>query len=89
MTAILTRPVALPADWATQSACTKVDPETFFPDLYDGPAEAKAVCAGCPVRRECLVAALARNERYGVWGGLDERERQNLKRRTAARKDAS
>lgn len=89
MTATLTRPVALPPDWAAQSACTKVDPETFFPDSQPGPAAAKAVCAGCPVRRECLVAALARNERFGVWGGLTERERLNLKRRNAARKDAS
>jgi WhiB family transcriptional regulator, redox-sensing transcriptional regulator len=41
---------------------------------------AKQVCAGCPVRRECLEYAVAVDERYGVWGGLTHDERRHLGR---------
>jgi len=38
-------------------------------------AEAKAVCAGCRVRRECLAFALRTHQIHGVWGDLTEQER--------------
>lgn len=62
--------------------CT-VSPETFFPLPTDkvGIRLAKEACAKCVVKPECLDAALENNERFGVWGGLSERERQNLKRK--------
>jgi WhiB family redox-sensing transcriptional regulator len=41
--------------------------------------EAKRVCGGCAVRSECLEAALANDERFGIWGGLSERERRRLR----------
>ncbi len=42
--------------------------------------EAKKICTGCEVRAECLAYALAHDERFGIWGGLSERERRRLKR---------
>lgn len=62
-------------------ACRDVTPAVFFPDGKGKHAdEAKAICAGCCVREKCLEEALARNERFGVWGGLTDRERLRLKR---------
>jgi len=50
--------------------------------------KAKAVCASCPVRAECLDYVLRNSVRYGIWGGLNERER-SLERRRRARRAAS
>jgi hypothetical protein len=58
--------------------CAQTDPELFFPDPGGSSRAAKAVCRACPVRGECLEAALARDERFGVWGGLSERELRRL-----------
>lgn len=44
------------------------------------PAKAKRICLGCEVRDSCLEYALANDERFGIWGGLSERERRRLKR---------
>lgn len=73
--------------WRDRAACLDEDPELFFPAGDDGPLnqaqieEAKAVCRGCDVQDSCLSWAFVMDERYGVWGGLSERERQELKRR--------
>lgn len=58
--------------------CAETDPEVFFPDKGESTRTAKAVCMACPVRAACLAAAVARNERHGVWGGMSERERRPL-----------
>ncbi len=58
--------------------CAQTDPELFFPEKGGSTRPAKAVCAGCPVRAQCLEHALAHDERYGVWGGTSERERRRL-----------
>ena len=57
--------------WRKQAACRGLDVEAFYPVTEDDAdaAEAKAVCAVCPVRQACLEHALARREREGVWGG--------------------
>ena len=56
-----------------------VDPDWFFARTADPETQiAKAVCAWCTIREECLDAALQRREQYGVWGGLDEKERREL-----------
>ena len=48
-----------------------------------GSREAKRICTRCEVRAECLEYALGSDERFGIWGGLSERERRKLKRRAA------
>jgi WhiB family redox-sensing transcriptional regulator len=58
--------------------CAQTDPEAFYPERGYGTRAAKAVCAACPVRPECLAYALERGERFGVWGGMSERERRRL-----------
>jgi len=67
--------------WALQALCIGADPETFFP-FSDGPAaEARRICSRCPVRGHCLAYAVIADERHGIWGGLDSRERASLRRR--------
>ena len=72
-------------EWQYDGACRETDPETFFsPDAERGPrrrareAAAKSLCSVCPVIQECLNHALAVREPYGVWGGLNINERDNL-----------
>ncbi len=69
--------------WQERALCAQTDPEAFFPDKGGSTREAKRVCLSCEVRGECLEYALAHDERFGIWGGLSERERRRLKRRTA------
>lgn len=59
-------------------ACAETDPEAFHPEKGGTTKPAKQVCAVCDVRVECLEGALARGERFGIWGGLSERERRKL-----------
>jgi WhiB family transcriptional regulator, redox-sensing transcriptional regulator len=67
--------------WQERSLCAQTDPEAFFPEKGGSTREAKKVCIGCEVRAECLEYALAHDERFGIWGGLSERERRKLKKR--------
>jgi WhiB family redox-sensing transcriptional regulator len=66
--------------WQERSLCAQTDPEAFFPEKGGSTREAKKVCVGCDVRAECLEYALAHDERFGIWGGLSERERRKLKK---------
>ena len=66
--------------WVAQAACAGMDAELFFPDQGQSAAEAKAVCRGCPVRFECREHAMRNGERFGVWGGLSERDRRRMRR---------
>ncbi|OKL46390.1 transcription factor WhiB [Boudabousia liubingyangii] len=66
--------------WQEYALCAQTDPEAFFPEKGGSTREAKNVCALCEVRQECLEYALANDERFGIWGGLSERERRKLKR---------
>jgi WhiB family redox-sensing transcriptional regulator len=65
--------------WEEEARCVAYDPEIFFEGRTD--RKAKAICRGCPVRLECLAAALDDRIEYGIWGGLDERQRRSLLRR--------
>ena len=67
-------------DWQERALCAQTDPEAFFPEKGGSTREAKRICSGCEVRAECLEYALAHDERFGIWGGLSERERRRLRR---------
>ncbi|MDO4910279.1 MAG: WhiB family transcriptional regulator [Corynebacterium sp.] len=69
---------AVEQDWQEQALCAQTDPEAFFPDKGGSTREAKRICAACGVRDECLEFALQNDERFGIWGGLSERERKKL-----------
>lgn len=66
--------------WKVAGACRGLDPGIFFPDFGNSPEEAKAVCRSCVVREPCLEYALEARERFGVWGGLTEKERRSILR---------
>jgi WhiB family redox-sensing transcriptional regulator len=66
--------------WMDRANCLGCDPELFFPERGESVVEAKAVCAGCVVRADCLDFALATGEKVGIWGGLSERERRRVRR---------
>ena len=69
--------------WQDLALCAQTDPEAFFPEKGGSTKEAKRVCRACEVRAECLEYALGHNERFGIWGGMSERERRRLQRRAA------
>lgn len=78
-----------PKRWQFFSSCLGVDPDLFFPERGASTKEAKAVCKTCMVREECLEYALVGGEKFGIWGGLSERERRRVRRqRSIARKAA-
>jgi WhiB family redox-sensing transcriptional regulator len=66
--------------WQDRALCAQTDPEAFFPEKGGSTREAKRICQGCEVRSECLEYALHKDERFGIWGGLSERERRRIKR---------
>ena len=70
--------------WQDRALCAQTDPEAFFPEKGGSTREAKKVCLTCEVRDDCLESALMNDERFGIWGGLSERERRKLKKRAAA-----
>ena len=75
---------AMPSDegdqWQERALCSQTDPEAFFPEKGGSTREAKRICQACEVKPECLEYALAHDERFGIWGGLSERDRRRLKR---------
>src|SRR6202789_266359 len=76
--------------WQVQANCMGVDPDLFFPERGASTREAKEVCRGCTVREDCLEYALANGEKFGIWGGMSERERRRLRRaRALARRDVA
>jgi WhiB family transcriptional regulator, redox-sensing transcriptional regulator len=80
-------------DWRQRAACRDEDPELFFPVSEMGPgarqvARAKAVCARCPVRSECLEYALDNALDHGIFGGTTETERRTLRRARTVRRAA-
>ena len=79
------RPAATDEDsalaWQADALCAQTDPEAFFPEKGGSTREAKRICLGCEVKDSCLEYALANDERFGIWGGLSERERRRVKKR--------
>jgi WhiB family redox-sensing transcriptional regulator len=76
-------------DWQHKANCMGVDPDLFFPERGASTREAKEVCRGCVVREDCLEFALANGEKFGIWGGLSERERRRLRRARAMSRRAA
>ena len=70
-------------NWQDEANCLGVDPDLFFPERGASTREAKEVCRGCVVRMDCLEYALVNGEKFGIWGGLSERERRRLRRQRA------
>jgi WhiB family redox-sensing transcriptional regulator len=80
---------AAPEPWQAWAACRGADTNLFFPQGETGEAEeqiaqAKAICARCPVRLACLDYAITTRQEYGVWGGATEAERRSIRRRRQA-----
>ncbi|WNV91881.1 WhiB family transcriptional regulator [Umezawaea sp. Da 62-37] len=68
--------------WQVHAACRNADREVEWIDAEPGSraaADCKETCSLCPVRLTCAVTALANDERYGVWGGMDQVDREALK----------
>jgi len=68
-------------EWRERALCSQTDPEAFFPEKGGSTREAKRICSRCEVKSECLESAIGADEKFGIWGGLSERERRRLKRR--------
>lgn len=66
--------------WQQRANCMGVDPELFFPQRGASTRDAKEVCRGCVVRADCLDYAIDHGEKFGIWGGLSERERRAVRR---------
>lgn len=77
---VVMEPVEGELAWQADALCAQTDPEAFFPEKGGSTRDAKRVCAACTVRAECLDYAMANDERFGIWGGLSERERRRLRR---------
>ena len=69
--------------WQSDALCAQTDPEAFFPEKGGSTRDAKRICTSCDVRDQCLEYALQNDERFGIWGGLSERERRRLRRARA------
>jgi WhiB family redox-sensing transcriptional regulator len=70
-----------PLSWQSDALCAQTDPEAFFPEKGGSTRDAKKICTSCEVRAQCLQYALENDERFGIWGGLSERERRKLRKR--------
>jgi len=76
------RKIKLIGDWRDEAACLGKDTDGFYPERsHTEAARAKAVCKGCLVREDCLTEAIANNERFGIWGGMDTQQRTREGRR--------
>ncbi|HEX3611271.1 MAG TPA: WhiB family transcriptional regulator [Sporichthyaceae bacterium] len=72
-------------EWLERASCRGVaDPDVFFPNrTAAGGARqlraARAICAGCPVARQCLQWAVALEVQEGVCAGTTPEERLALR----------
>lgn len=68
--------------WRNRAACIGADIDLFFAPRGDDryADQARAICASCEVKADCLEYALATGQRYGIWGGTTERQRRAMRR---------
>lgn len=70
-------------EWRDEALCAQTDPDLFVIDKGDSSAQARKVCAECPVADFCLQWALDNNEQYGIYGGMSRKQRLRLQGRPA------
>ncbi len=77
--------------WQDYANCRGADADLFFPERGASTRKAKAICAACEVKAECLESAIVNGEKFGIWGGMSERERRRVRkqRQIAAARRAS
>lgn len=68
--------------WEESARCRQHDPEIFFAPGVRSERKAKAICGRCPVSNDCLLFALESQTDFGIWGGMNGKERRRLVRRT-------
>ncbi|MFE9855519.1 WhiB family transcriptional regulator [Streptomyces sp. NPDC005780] len=76
-------------DWHEEALCRQVDPELFMPEVGGSAKDAKATCMSCEVRPQCLNYAVDAGERWGVWGGLGQKDLRRLIRARRAEQEAA
>src|SRR5699024_7521367 len=76
-------PVDRPRACQADARCAQPAPEACFPENGRSTRDAKKVCGSCPVKQQCLDSALANDERFGIWGGMSERERRRLRKKSS------
>ncbi len=77
--------------WQVDANCIGEDPDLFFPDRGASTRKAKELCNSCVAQEHCLEYSIVNNEKFGIWGGLSERERRKIRKErglTRKRKDA-
>lgn len=75
--------------WQDFSNCRGADADLFFPERGASTRKAKAICAACEVKGDCLEFAIVQGEKFGIWGGMSERERRKVRRDRATVRRAS
>lgn len=66
--------------WQDYANCRGADADLFFPERGASTRKAKAICNACEAREACLEFALTQGEKFGIWGGMSERERRRVRR---------
>lgn len=69
-------------DWTDEAKCKGSSTEAFYPDQGSHATDVKKFCSDCPVRKQCLEAALATppNNDFGIWGGTSAPQRKKIRR---------
>lgn len=76
--------------WQDYANCRGADADLFFPERGASTRKAKAICNACEVKGQCLDFAIINGEKFGIWGGMSERERRRVRRlRTVAARKVS
>jgi len=78
---LLAAPITEERPWVVFSACRDKDSDLFFPESKVQERSALAICSTCPVQKECREYAFEADIRFGVWGGMSEKQRRRLARR--------
>lgn len=81
------QPDAVVTSWREEASCKDWPaPDDFFPDQAAPRPAVLLVCGRCPVAQACGTEALRSGQRYGVWGGMTEVDRDRLTGRTKGRR---